>query len=476
MRGDRSGALAQRGAVLLKPIRAARAAALEREDAMHHFPRAPRRRIDSVRGALCALLALSFNSAAAVAAPADSSDVASLTRKVDVLTQEIETMRMGGAAAPAELASRHGMAPAAAKVYGVQSGVSIGGYGEMLLQSFDANREDDLRSGKLPRIDLLRTILYVGHKFSDELLFNSEIEIEHAGTGEAPLGGEVSVEFAYLDWSRDPRFGVRAGMVLAPLGLVNEMHEPPVFIGARRSDVESAIIPTTWRVNGAGIYGEFPSGFSYRAYLTEGLDAREFTASAPIRGGRQKGSEARATKPALSARADFSGVPGLVVGGGAYRGNSWQDHQPDSLRLSPVTTLVEGHATFQRNGFLGRALYAYGMHDDAALLSDALNLTGMNRLGESFHGFYVEGEYDVMPILSPGSRYGLAPYARFEKLDTQESVPGGSENPANEHTVLTFGAAFRPHPNAVLKAERQQRSNEAETATSQWNIQIGYLF
>jgi hypothetical protein len=412
----------------------------------------------------------------AMAAPADSSRVADLERKVGVLAGEIETMRAGEAATPAEYASRHGMAPGASKVYGVPGGVSLGGYGEMLFQSFDARREDDVRSGKLPQLDLLRTIFYVGYKFSDELLVNTEVEIEHAGTGEEPLAGEVSVEFAYLDWSRDPRFGVRAGMVLVPLWLVNEMHEPPVFIGARRPDVESAIIPTTWRANGAGVYGEFPGGLSYRAYVIEGLDAREFSASSPIRGGRQKGSEARATKPAVTGRVDFAGVAGLVIGAGAFRGDSWQDHQPDSLRLSPVVTLIEAHATFQRGGFEGRALYAHGMLDDAAILSDALGLAGMSRLGESFQGFYLEGAYDVLPHLSPGSSYGLAPYARYEKLDTQKSVAGGSENPANEQTVLSLGVAFRPHPNAVLKAERQQRSNEANTATGQWNIQIGYLF
>jgi len=426
--------------------------------------------------AAAALFALALVSAPAAAAPADSSHVAELDRKVEALTREIENMRMGEAAGGATYEARHGLAPAAAKVYGVPAGVSLGGYGEMLFETFDAKREDDTPSGRLPRLDLLRQIVYVGYKFSDEVLVNSEIEIEHAGTGEEPLEGEVSVEFAYIDWSRDPRIGVRAGMLLAPIGLVNEMHEPPVFIGARRPDVESAIIPTTWRVNGAGIYGAFPSGISYRAYLTEGLDARAFSASSPIRNGRQLGSEARATKPALSARVDYAGTRGFTLGASGYRGDSWQDHQPDSLRLSPVTTLVEAHATFEQGGFQARALFVKGMLDDAGVLSDALGLTGMERLGESFHGFYVEGAFDVLPRLIPGTRYALAPYARWEMLDTQESVPGGAEDPANERRVVTFGLAFRPHANVVLKGERQQRSNEAETATSQWNVQLGWLF
>jgi hypothetical protein len=424
--------------------------------------------------ALCALL-LAASSPAAFAAPADSSKLAELDRKVETLVQELENLRMGEAAGTTVPAARHGFAPAASKVYGVRGGVSIGGYGEVVLQGFDARREDDARAGKLPQTDMLRQILYVGYKFNDELLVNSEIEIEHAGVGGA-LGGEVSVEFAYVDWSRDPRIGVRAGMVLAPIGLINELHEPPIFIGAARPDVESVIIPTTWRVNGAGVYGEFPAGISYRAYVSEGLDARAFTASSPLRGGRQKGSRAAATKPALSARVDYSSPHGFTVGASGYRGDSWQDQQPDSLRLSPVTTLVEAHATLQRGAFEARVLYVKGRLADAGVLSDALGLTGAGRLGESYHGFYVEGAYDVLPHLAPGTSYALAPYARYELLDTQESVPGGSENPANEQTVITIGAAFRPHPNVVLKGERQQRANEAETATSQWNVQLGWLF
>lgn len=423
-----------------------------------------------------ALLAFALGPALAVAAPADSSKVAELDRKVEVLTREIENLRMGEASGAVPYESRRGLAPAASKVIGVPGGASIGGYGEVVLQGWDSRREDDVPAGRLPQTDMLRQIIYLGYKFNDEVLVNSEIEIEHAGTGGAPLGGEVSVEFAYVDWSRDPRIGVRAGMVLAPIGLVNELHEPPVFIGATRPDVESAIIPTTWRVNGAGVFGEFPGGLSYRAYISEGLDARKFTASSPTRGGRQKGSRARATKPALSARVDYAGAPGLRVGGSVYRGDSWQDAQPDSVRLAPVTTLVEAHATFQRGPLDLRALFVKGMLDDAGALSDALLLSGAGRLGESYYGYYVEGAYDVLPLLVPGTGYALAPYVRYEMLDTQESVPGGSENPANEQTVLTFGAAFRPHPHVVLKGERQQRSNEAETATSQWNLQIGWLF
>ena len=202
----------------------------------------------------CALLLLSC---LAVAAPAlaQSADprVPGIEKRLDAAIAEIERLKLGGAAdsSAARLESRLGFAPGASKVYGLTEGVSIGGYGEVLFSAFDRRREDGARSGLHPQGDALRAVLYVGHKFDDRLLFNSEIELEHGGvvdeaevsvdplTGEggAELSGEARLEFAYLDWRLRPELGVRAGLVLVPLGIVNEQHEPPVFFGALRPDV-----------------------------------------------------------------------------------------------------------------------------------------------------------------------------------------------------------------------------------------------
>ena len=243
------------------------------------------------------VLAAGVLAAAALSRPspvaaADDERINELERKVDVLTAEIAQLRLGAAADTALLSvgPRSGLGPAASKVYGTKHGVSLGGYGEMLYENFDREREDGTASAALDRLDFLRMVLYVGHKFSDELLLNSEVEFEHAGvtdqgtvegtsdpltgevSGDAELSGEAVVEFAYLEWSRKPVFGIRAGMLLVPMGLTNEQHEPTVFIGARRSEVEQLIIPTTWSANGAGVIGDFPNGLSYRLYLTEGLN------------------------------------------------------------------------------------------------------------------------------------------------------------------------------------------------------------
>ncbi len=436
-------------------------------------------------------LAMLLLATPALAQPADDSRLVELERRVDLLARELESARLGEAADTAAYRSAFGLAPAASKVYGARPGVSVGGYGEALYENFDARREDGAPAGRPDRVDLLRQIVYLGFKFGDGLLFNSEIELEHAGvkdeaevqvdpaTGEgaAELSGEVNLEFAYVDWMRSRSLGARAGLLLVPVGLVNEYHEPPVFLGARRPDVEQRIIPSTWRAIGAGVFGELPAGFAYRLYLLEGLDMTGFSPSSPLRGGRQSGSQALAQDFAVAGRADWVGTPGLLAGASAYVGNSGQGAADARGRIRARTVLWDVHARLDWRGLDARAVLARGTLDDAARVNAALGLGGGNALGSAFAGGYLEAAYDVMPLLRPGPRVELLPYARYESYDTQQDLPAGlAGNPAYRRTTLTLGAAFKPHPNVVVKADRQIRRNEADTETSQWNAALGYLF
>src|SRR5204862_6228332 len=140
-----------------------------------------------------------------------------------------------------------GLGPAAAKVYGRDRGVAVGGYGEALYQRFASRADDGTPAGRNDTLDLTRAVLYFGYKFDKGIVFNSEIEYEHATTGEGDEEkGETSVEFAYLEFPLGRDWGVRAGQLLVPVGFINELHEPPFFLGARRPDVETIIIPSTW--------------------------------------------------------------------------------------------------------------------------------------------------------------------------------------------------------------------------------------
>ena len=147
--------------------------------------------------------------------------------------------------------------------------------------------------------------------------------MEHATTGEGDEEkGEVSAEFAYLDFKPWKRVGLRAGLLLLPMGFTNELHEAPVFHGARRPAVETAIIPSTWRENGAGVFGE-TGPVQWRAYVVAGLSSRGFAAGG-IREGRQGGSNSLAEDVAVAARADYTGISGLLAGGSLFTGESGQ--------------------------------------------------------------------------------------------------------------------------------------------------------
>ena len=400
-----------------------------------------------------------------------------LEGKVDVLTKEIEALRLGEAAAPAAGApgeDHYGLGPAAAKVY-AKKGVSIGGYGEVLYQNFERERQDGAPSDLTDRIDLQRVIVYFGYKFSDRFVFNSEIEYEHA-VAASEAGGEVAVEFAYVDWlSRSRAFRARAGLILVPMGILNELHEPPTFLGARRPDVERFIIPTTWRELGLGGYGD-AGPFSYRLYLLNGLDSAGYSARG-IRGGRQVGSEAKAKNFALTGRLDYAGLPGTMVGASFFTGSSDQGRlTPSGRSFSGGTTVWDLHADVHWRGFTFRGLYASSTVSDAAAINEANGLAGDRSVGSRQRGWYLQAGFDVLSLV-PKTRLSLIPFLRYEEFDTQASVPAGYEkNLANDVKELTLGLDFKPIENVALKFDWQQIHNGAKTGVNQWNVALGYLF
>jgi hypothetical protein len=411
---------------------------------------------------------------AAMKGQGQSADrVAEIERRLEVLAAEIETMKLGEAAATADR-STNGMGPAASKIYRGGNGLAIGGYGEVIYRNFSSRLQDGSRSTAADTADLQRAVVYVGYKFNDRFLFNSELEIEHAVTA-SDKRGETEMEFAYADYLWKPRANLRAGLVLIPAGLLNEYHEPTVFFGVSRNSVESAIIPTTWREIGVGLYGEAGS-WRYRAYLTNGLDASRFAAEG-LGEGRGEGSNARAEDLAWSGRLDFTGVPGLLAGGSVFTGNSGQGlRDAGGRRIGGRVTLYEGHVDWRWRGLQLRALGVRSRVGDAAAINRALGLAGEEGIGKAQSGDYVEAGYDLLS-LRPGSRQRLIPFARFERYDTQSEVPAGFErNPANDAHVLTFGFNYYPIDQLVVKANVLRVRNEARTGQNEFQLGLGYVF
>src|SRR5215218_10811609 len=186
---------------------------------------------------------------------------------------------------------------------------SLGGYGEVHYTNASGPNTP-------AQINVRRFVVYLAHSFNEHLAFRSELEVEDAKIEGGAAGGEVAMEQIYLDYRFSPAFTLRAGLVLPPIGIVNEIHEPPTFNGVARPSFDRNVIPTTWRDIGVGAVGVLPgsSGLSYRVYLVNGLKAAGFDAVAGIRGGRQEGKEASFANPSVTGRLEWT-RPGLRIGG-----------------------------------------------------------------------------------------------------------------------------------------------------------------
>ncbi|MDD5112798.1 MAG: hypothetical protein PHC94_02180 [Methylobacter sp.] len=417
-----------------------------------------------------------------------NNDVKQLERKTDVLSQEVEKLRTN-LTIPDEVQykSAYGLGPAASKVYQVGKGLSIGGYGEANYQV----RVDDQggrTNGKLnnpDNADLERLVIYAGYKFTDNILFNSEIEFEHASVAGSGNGnGDVSVEFAALDFFIDPMANVRAGMVLMPMGFVNQIHEPPFYFGNNRPEVERQIIPSTWREIGVGLFGEILPNLTYTTYVVNGMDAADFSSSG-IRSGRQQGAQASAEDLAFVGRMDYAPpvLPGVSVGGSAYVGNSGQNQTFNGVKADVLTQLYEAHVQWKYRGLEFRTLGSWGHIDDAGLLSAS---KGANKgagkgngkvIGEDNYGWYTEAGYDVLPWFLPETTQYLAPFFRYEHLDTLASAPEGYEDDqTKDREIYQVGLQYKPIPNVVIKADYRNFKAKKGTMPDDFNLGFGFIF
>ena len=396
--------------------------------------------------------------------------------KLDVLAQEIGRIATSQAVPEEpELESSYGLGPAASKVYRKDHGLSIGGYGEFRYRAHVTDENDGLGGTKSVDdvSDALRAVLYTGYKFSDKVVMNSEIEFEHAG------GSDVWLEFLTLDYFLREDVALRGGLLLIPMGFVNEIHEPTFYFGAERPEVELRIIPSTWRENGAGLFGQVADRLSYRFYAVNGFKASGFAVDG-LRGGRQKGAKAISNDWAFVGRIDLDVASGLLVGSSVYAGNSGQEQTgaggdlPDAL-----TVLWEMHAEYKAHGASFRGLFVQAFVDDARELNAALAKSATASVAEQMVGGYVEAGYDVLPLVFPDTKMSLEPFFRYELVDTQQVMPTGAvRNSKYVQDIYTVGVSFKPIPELVVKFDYRniRPDSDPDDVADQVQVGLGYVF
>lgn len=360
-----------------------------------------------------------------------SEDIEETNVRLEATADLVEEAVQGGAAVASNWTDR----------------TSIGGYAEMHYNNLDNNLEggDDL-----DELDFHRFVFFLGHEFSEDTRFFSEIELEHSLAGDG-ANGEVELEQAYIEHDLAAAHRVKAGLFLVPVGLLNETHEPDTFYGVERNNVEKNIIPTTWWEGGLAFSGEIFPGFSYDAALTSGLGLDEDEWK--IRDGRQKVSNARASDFAYTGRLKYTGIAGLELAATAqYQEDLYQSQLADSIDA----ILFEAHASYQNGPFGLRALAArWDIDDGIELIKE-----GASRQD----GWYVEPSWRL------NREWGL--FARYSEWDNQADSSNDSE-----YNQWDLGINYWLEETVVFKFDyMKQEAPDGKSEYDGFNLGVGWSF
>ena len=327
----------------------------------------------------------------------------------------------------------------------------IGGYGELHANIYEKGDN---------KIDFHRFVLFVNHDFNDWIKLYSEIEIEHTlltdnndGSDETSAG-ELKLEQAFVRLNWTEQFYTDAGIILMPVGILNETHEPNTFYGVERNNVEARIIPTTWFEGGIRAGYKFSNGLETEFAVTSGLDSTD----GQIRSTRQAVANAALNDPAFVTRVSYSGIAGLELGASAF----YQDDLDQNGDTDASALMSSAHAVYSKGGFGLKALYA------------RWNLNGLDAAdskAEEQFGYYIEPSYRW----SVSEQYGdLGVYFRFSEYEYYKGTSSTSEN-----EIYEIGLNYWPTDNVVFKLDLQDISSSDQYSSKgdhAVNFGLGYQF
>lgn len=371
----------------------------------------------------------------------------------------------------------------------------FGGYGEMVanFKDYGINRFYGHKEGNAKQnhntISIPRFVLAFDYKFTPKWILGAEIEFEYGGTGtsyelentengeyetEVEKGGEVALEQFHITRLIVPEFNIRAGHLIVPVGLTNAHHEPINFFGSSRPEGETTIIPCTWHETGIEFLGKFGKDyatFDYEAMIVTGLNANGFDRNKWVRGGKQGLFEGdNFTSPAYVARLNYTGVPGLRLGGSIYYcpntgANSDKLITYDEIGRIPVT-IYSLDAQYSNKYVTARANYLSGniAHADqlGAKNGKLSNKSGYSRttpIAKRAVSYNAEVGLNLKSIVGGGKNFPVIyPFAQYEYYNSQEKGEGMDVMDARcQVSKWNFGLNWRALPNLVVKADYTTR-------------------
>ncbi|MBT6718860.1 MAG: hypothetical protein HOB18_14660 [Nitrospina sp.] len=411
-----------------------------------------------------ALMVLAFLLAAA---PGYSSSTQELERKIDLLADEVDDLKSRGIGAGTSDHNR----------------VSVHGYGEMHF-----NR--GTQKGGNTEIDNHRFVIGVHALLTDWIHLNAEIDFEHAAQ-------ELEFEVGYLDFLLTPALNVRTGVMLAPVGFLNESHEPNLFWTAERPLLQSRMIPTTWNSGGVGLFGTPMEGVSYRLYAMNSLQSvsRDSTANGSgsggsggsgssfstngIRGGRAQVNSRLANDWSVYARVELTKLfPGLQVGLSLVNGDTTQGIIEEGGNM----TLLEADIKYRRAWFDMNASIINISVDDAMFMNNfcrsAAGAGCSDGIASNNFGFNVQAGVHLPQLMGWRTSHDIVPHFMFERVRTQDEMPAQTspDKSKNRNGVYTFGVSYLPIPEVALKVDHTHIVLQDNTSTDTFNMAVAYMY
>ncbi len=364
----------------------------------------------------------------------------------------------------------------AEKMLSTDGKLTIGGYGEIYYNQPFGN--DVRNNGKL---DVQRLVLMIGYKFNSRTSFITEIEYEHVK--------EVYIEQAFLQYKITDNLNFRGGLLLTPMGIINEYHEPTTFNGVTRPLADKYISPTTWREIGVGFMGYLHDySIKYQLYIVNGFNgydgAPHLRGKDGFRKGRQKGAESFMSSPNLTGKVEFYGISGLNIGLSGYFGNTQSSLYDgldediaedkavaDSSRVN--ISMIGVDARYKLKGLQLKGQFYYTSLSNTKEYNEFTD----RDIGKSMMAYYVEAGYNVFRHF-PKVKTELIPFIRYSNYNTHKSVDTGTEkNLAYDNKVITTGLSWKLAKNAVLKTDIQLIKSKADSEYSKsFNAGIGIMF
>lgn len=316
--------------------------------------------------------------------------------------------------------------------------VRVGGYVDM-----EWKYDNPVSGPSSNTFDQHRLIPFLFAEVTPELHFSTEIEFEHGGNVEAD--GEIKVEYMVVDYRFSDAFQFRTGIILAPLGRFNLVHDSPVNDLTDRPLVNRSIIPTTLSEAGVGFFGVmYPSELSvvnYEVYVVNGFNEGVISDSATgmvrIRSGRGSLKSDNNENKAILARIDYSPRLGVNLGFSAHHG-AYEPTGKDKLTIVAIDGSV-------RRGPLELLFELAQAEIERSHLS-------LGKLTQT--GYYVQGNlHFLQDRLIPGSTF--TGVVRYDLVDF------GKKGIADDRiSRFSVGLNFRPVEKAVFKTEFQTNWTE----------------